>query len=79
MLKSWSDYYWRFDCRKKIVCNKVRTAVKNKGKKPDALIVNSSKKVVAYIECKKPDEFDTDKKVQAAIKQEIDVAKELFL
>ena len=36
-----------------------------------------SRKVIAYIECKKPDEFDTDKKVEAAINQEIDVAKEL--
>lgn len=62
---------------KRIVCNKVKTAVKNKGKKPDVLIVDSSKKVVAYIEFKKPDEFDTDKKIQAAIKQEIDVAREL--
>lgn len=62
---------------KRIVCDKVKTAVKNKGKKPDVLIVDSSKKVVAYIEFKKPDEFDTDKKIQAAIKQEIDVAREL--
>lgn len=62
---------------KRIVCNKVKTAVKNKGKKPDVLIVDSSRKVVAYIECKKPEEFDTDKKIEAAIKQEIDVAKEL--
>ena len=62
---------------KRIVCDKVKTAVKNKGKKPDVLIVDSSKKVVAYIEFKKPDEFDTYKKIQAAIKQEIDVAREL--
>ena len=55
----------------------MKTAVKNKGKKPDVLIVDSSRKVVAYIECKKPDEFNSDKKIEAAIKQEIDVAKEL--
>ena len=62
---------------KRIACNKVKTAVKNKGKKPDVLIVDSSRKVVAYIECKKPDEFNSDEKIEAAIKQEIDVAKEL--
>ena len=62
---------------KRIICRKVKNAIKNKGKKPDVLIVDSSRKVVAYIECKKPDEFDTDKKVEAAINQEIDVAKEL--
>lgn len=47
---------------KRIVCHKVKNAIKNKGKKPDVLIVDSSKRVVTYIECKKPDEFDTDKK-----------------
>lgn len=62
---------------KRIVCNKVKTAVKNKGKKPDVLIVDSSRKVIAYIECKKPNEFNTQKKIDAAIKQEIEVAKEL--
>lgn len=62
---------------KRIICGKVKTAVKNKGKKPDVLIVDNSKKVIAYIECKKPDEFNTDKKVKAAIDQEIGVAKEL--
>ena len=62
---------------KRIVCNKVKTAVKHKGKKPDVLIVDNSRKVVAYIECKKPDEFNTDKKIKAAINQEIGVAKEL--
>lgn len=35
---------------KRIVCKKVKTAIKNKGKKPDVLIVDSSKKVIAYIE-----------------------------
>lgn len=62
---------------KRIVCNKVKTSIKNKGKKPDVLVIDSSRKVVAYIECKKPDEFNTDKKIEAAIKQEIHVAKEL--
>ena len=62
---------------KRIVCNKVKTAIKNKGKKPDVLIVDGSRKTIAYIECKKPEEFNTDKKIEAAINQEIDVAKEL--
>lgn len=62
---------------KRIVCNKVKTAIKNKGKKPDVLIVDGSRKAIAYIECKKPEEFNTDKKIEAAINQEIDVAKEL--
>ena len=42
---------------KRIICRKVKTAVKNKGKKPDVLIVDSSRKVIAYIECKKPEAF----------------------
>lgn len=62
---------------KRIVCNKVKTAIKNKGKKPDVLIVDGSRKAIAYIECKKPEEFNTDKKIAAAINQEVDVAKEL--
>ena len=62
---------------KRIVCKKVKTAVKNKGKKPDVLIVDNSKKIIAYIECKKPEEFNTEKKIEAAINQEIEVAKEL--
>lgn len=60
-----------------IACNKVKASVKNKGKKPDVIIVDNSKRVIVYIECKKPEEFNTEKKVQLAIKQEIDVAKEL--
>jgi len=62
---------------KRIICNKVKSTVKNKGKKPDVLIVDSSRKVIAYLECKKPEEFNTDKKIDAAINQEIEVAKEL--
>lgn len=62
---------------KRIVCNKVKTAIKNKGKKPDVLIVDGSRKAIAYIECKKPEEFNTDKKIEAAINQEVDVVKEL--
>ena len=62
---------------KRIICNKVKSSIKSKGKKPDVLIVDSARKVIAYIECKKPDEFNTDKKIEAAIKQEIYVAKEL--
>lgn len=50
---------------------------KNLGKKPDVLIVNKNKEVVVFIEFKKPTEFDTEVKKQKAIKQEIDVAKEI--
>ena len=62
---------------RRIVCNRVKASIRSKGKKPDVLIVDNSKKIIAYIECKKPTEFDTDKKVQAAIDQELYVAKEL--
>lgn len=50
---------------------------KNYGKKPDALIINKNKEIVIFIEFKIPTEFDTDKKVETAINQEIGVAKEL--
>lgn len=50
---------------------------KNLGKKPDVLIANKNKEVVVFIEFKKPTEFDTEAKKQKAIKQEIDVAKEI--
>ena len=62
---------------KRILCKKVRSNIRNKGKKPDVLIIDNSKKVVTYIECKAPEEFNTDKKIESAIKQEILVAKEL--
>lgn len=50
---------------------------KNLGKKPDVLIVNKNKEVVVFIEFKKPDEFNTESKKKTAIKQEIEVAKEI--
>lgn len=50
---------------------------KNLGKKPDVLIVNKNKEVVVFIEFKKPDEFNTELKKKTAIKQEIEVAKEI--
>ncbi len=62
---------------KRISCNRVRNSVRNKGKKPDVLIIDTSKRVVAYIECKLPEEFNSDKQIEAAINQEIAVAKEL--
>ena len=62
---------------KKIKCNKAKNALKNKGKKPDVLIVDNTRKIIAYIECKKPEEFNSDLKIQKAIDQEISVAKEL--
>lgn len=50
---------------------------KYSGKKPDVLIVNKDKEVVVFIEFKKPEEFNTDKKIKKAIHQELQVAKEL--
>ena len=50
---------------------------KNLGKKPDVLIVNKNKEVVVFAEFKKPEEFNTEAKIQKAIKQEIAVAKEI--
>lgn len=50
---------------------------KNLGKKPDVLIVNKNKEVVVFAEFKKPEEFNTEAKIQKAINQEIDVAKEV--
>ena len=50
---------------------------KNYGKKPDVLIINKNKEVVIFIEFKKPTEFDTETKRKKAIKQEIDVAREV--
>lgn len=50
---------------------------KNLGKKPDVLIINKNKEVVVFLEFKKPEEFDTDKKKDKAIKQELGVAREL--
>lgn len=47
------------------------------GKKPDVLVVNKNKEVVVFIEFKLPSEFNTPAKVQKAIEQEIDVAKEV--
>lgn len=46
-------------------------------KRPDVLIVDKEKKIVVYQEHKLSSEFDTDKKKEGAIQQEIDVAREL--
>ena len=50
---------------------------KNLGKIPDVLIVNKNKEVVVFAEFKKPEEFNTEAKIQKAISQEIAVAKEV--
>ncbi|WP_433922546.1 HsdM family class I SAM-dependent methyltransferase [Paenibacillus taichungensis] len=50
---------------------------KNFGKKPDVLIVNKNKEVVVFMEFKRPEEFDSEAKIQKAIKQEIHIAKEV--
>lgn len=36
----------------------------NAGKKPDVLIVDKDKRVIVFIEFKKPSEFNTDKKIR---------------
>ena len=59
---------------KQLICNKTS---KNLGKKPDVLIINKNKEVVVFIEFKKPEDFNTENKRKSAIKQEIDVAKEI--
>lgn len=50
---------------------------KNLSKKPDVLIINKNKEVIVFLEFKKPNEFNTKTKIEKAIKQEIDVAKEI--
>lgn len=46
----------------------------NAGKKPDVLIVDKDKRVIVFIEFKKPSELNTDKKIKAAIEQGLEVA-----
>ena len=50
---------------------------KNLGKKPDVLIVNKNKEVIVFLELKKPEELNTQKKIDKAIAQEIKAAKEI--
>ena len=51
---------------------------KNYGKKPDVLIVSqNTKEVVIFAEFKKPSEFNTETKIEKAIEQEIDVARDI--
>ena len=51
---------------------------KNYGKKPDVIIVdNYTLDVIAYIEMKLPTELNTEKKIEKAYWQEIDVAKDI--
>ena len=50
---------------------------KNLGKKPDVLIINKNKEVVVFLEFKTPDELNTETKIRKAIKQEIEVAREI--
>lgn len=56
----------------KIISSKTR---KFQGKKPDALITNDKKEVIAYIENKDIGKIDTEKDIEIAFNQEIDVAK----
>lgn len=46
-------------------------------KKPDVLIINKEKEVVIYVEQKVPHKFKSEKDIQKAIEQEIEVAKAL--
>lgn len=62
---------------KKIICNRPKKSLKSKGKKPDVIIVDNSKKVVVYIEFKTSSELSSQSKIQKAIDQEIEVAREL--
>ena len=65
---------------KDLIANKMlknMRLTKDIGKKPDVLIINKNKEVVVFIEFKKPEEFNTETKRRAAIKQEINVAKEI--
>lgn len=57
--------------------NKNIKITKNLGKKPDVLIINKNKEVVIFLEFKTPDEFNNETKIAKAIRQEIEVAKEL--
>lgn len=49
----------------------------NHGKKPDVLIIDKDKKVIVFIEFKIPSEFNSNKKIQNAINQELDVARKV--
>lgn len=60
---------------KKIKCKPI--SKKNKYKKPDVLIINKNNEVIIYQEQKLPNKFKSEEDIQAAIKQEIDVAKEI--
>lgn len=46
-------------------------------KKPDVLVINKSGEVVVYLEQKAPEKFKTEKDVQIAIDQQIQVAKSI--
>lgn len=46
-------------------------------KKPDVLIIDDNKNVIIYVKQKIPSKFKSDKDIEDAIKQEIDVAKAL--
>lgn len=58
---------------KEDIINEPSNKIKNK--KPDALIVNSDKEIVVYVESKKDSEFSSKSKLDKAIKQELYVAK----
>lgn len=59
-----------------IISSKTR---KYQRKKPDAIITNDRKNVIVYIENKDVGDIDTDEAIQAALEQEIDVARKVML
>lgn len=49
----------------------------NLGKKPDVLIVDKDKNVIVFLEFKQPKELNSKKKIDKAVQQEIQAAKEV--
>ncbi len=61
----------------KIKAKKIRSRKEDNFKKPDVLIIDKNKNIIVYQEHKLSSEFNTPAKKEAAIKQEIEVAKKL--
>ena len=59
------------------VLKNIKVSQKNSIKKPDVLVIDKDGQVIVYLEQKIPSKFSSEKDIQKAIDQEIDVAKEL--
>lgn len=59
------------------ILKKVNISSKNLNKKPDVLILDNIGNVIIYQEQKIPEKFSSEKDIENAIKQEIEVAKEI--